>query len=127
VRLVGRDPQTSADIYVAHSLDPLAKQLRFFVEVKREKNTVGIEIIDKVLGALLLERPEIGWHAAIIVSLGGFKHFRKYSKHKLSLLGLELKNRDDLLHWLEGYRPKKNGLWLPYPLRTVPRIHEVGS
>jgi hypothetical protein len=120
VRLVGRDPTTSADVYAAHSKDPLGTQMRFFVEIKRTIKAFGIQLINEVLGAVLSERPSHGWHAAIIVSTGGFKNLRKFSKHELSYRGLELKDREDLLYWLHDYRPNKNGLWLPHPLRQVP-------
>ena len=120
VRLVGRDPTTSADVYAAHAKDPLGTQLRFFVEIKRTQKALGIQVINEVLGAVISERPAHGWHAAIIVSTGGFKNLRKFSKHELSYRGLELKDREDLLYWLHDYRPNKNGLWLPHPLREIP-------
>jgi len=124
VRLVGRDRATSADIYASHTLDPLGTCLRFFVEVKRIKGLVGVEVINEVLGAMFSERPTFGWHAAIIVSTGGFRRIRKFSKHEISYRGLELKDRNDLLRWLNNYRPNKNGLWLPYPLTKAPRFKE---
>src|SRR5689334_19823556 len=55
VRLVGRDSRTSADIYAAHTRDPLGTRIRFFVEVKRTREAVGIEVINSVLGAMLSE------------------------------------------------------------------------
>jgi hypothetical protein len=126
VRLVGRDPTTSADIYASHTMDPLGTRLRFFVEVKRTGRAVGIEVINEVLGAMLSERPTHGWHAAIVVSTGGFKSLRKFSDHELSYRGLELKDSNDLLRWLHDYRPNKNGLWLAHPLREVPRPNQKG-
>jgi len=125
VRLVGRDPATSADIFASHTLNPLGTRLRFFVEVKREKQLIGIQVINEVLGAMFSERPTFGWHAAIIVSTGGFKRLRKFSKHELSYRGLDLKDRNDLLRWLNNYRPNKNGLWLPYPLTKAPSLNEI--
>jgi HJR/Mrr/RecB family endonuclease len=127
VRLVGRDRATSADIYASHTWDPLGTNLRFFVEVKRIKGLVGVEVINEVLGAMFSERPTFGWHAAIIVSTGGFRRLRKFSKHELSYRGLELKDRNDLLRWLHNYRPNKNGLWLPYPLTKAPRLNGIIS
>jgi hypothetical protein len=120
VRLVGHDETTSADIYASHTMDPLGTQLRFFFEIKRRKRALGIEVINEVLGAMISERPRHGWHAAIIVSTGGFKNVRKFSKHELSYRGLELRDSNDLLCWLHGYRPNKNGLWLPNPVREMP-------
>lgn len=127
VRLVGRDQATSADIYASHTLDPLGTRLKFFVEVKRIKGLVGVEVINEVLGAMFLERPTFGWHVAIIVSTGGFRRLRKFSKHEISYRGLELKDRNDLLRWLDNYRPNKNGLWLPYPLTKAPRQRTQGD
>ena len=68
VRLVGQCPLTSADIYAAHRRDPMGILTRFFIEVKYVKEPCGIEVINRVLGAMVLERPRFGWHAAIIVA-----------------------------------------------------------
>ena len=114
VRLVGRNPKTSADIFAVHS-DPLGSKIRYFIEVKRWKHKVGVQIIDQVYGAMLSERPAFGWHAAMVVSLVGFTDFEKYNRESLVLKGVELKDRSDLLGWLRGYKPNGNGLWLPDP------------
>ena len=120
VRLVGRDPKTSADIYAAATYDPLGVKLRFFIEVKRNRNAVGIQVINGVLGAMITERDQFGWHAGLIVSTGGFRRVRKYTPLELSLRGIEMKDKKDLLMWLEDYQPDKNGLWLPNPQRVMP-------
>ena len=52
----------------------------------------------------------------MIVTAVGYKAVRKYSVRELSLMGIELRGRDDLLSWLRGYRPTDKGLWLPEPL-----------
>lgn len=120
VRLVGRDPKTSADIYAAANYDPLGVKLRFFIEVKRNRNAIGIQVINEVLGAMITERDQFGWHAGLIVSTGGFRSVRKYTPLELSLRGIEMKDKKDLLMWLEDYQPDKNGLWLPNPQRVMP-------
>lgn len=58
VRLVGRNPKTSADIYAALCI-PCEIPLRVFVEVKRRRKTLGIEVINEVLGAFLAERKSL--------------------------------------------------------------------
>jgi hypothetical protein len=115
VRLVGRNAKTSADIFAAKFIPGLDVPMRFFVEVKRWKNTIGIEVINQVLGAFLGERERFGWNAALVVTVGGFRDFEKWSREELALKGLFLKERDDLLRYLDGYKQHANGLWLPNP------------
>lgn len=115
VRLVGRNPKTSADIFAARKIHQLGISVRYFVEVKRWKHKIGVEVIDRVYGAMLSERPHFGWNAALIVSLVGFKDFKKYDRQSLALKGVDLKEREDLLRWLKDYKPNSNGLWLPNP------------
>jgi len=73
-----------------------------------------------VLGACLSERPQFGWHAALIVSVGTFTRTRKFSRTELSLRGVELRDRGDLMDWLQAYELKGNGLWLPAPATHMP-------
>ncbi len=120
VRLVGRDPRTSADIYATWIIDSAGLTLRFFVEVKRWRDRVGVQVINEVIGAMLSERERVGWHASIIIATGGFAEPRKFARPELSLRGVDLKDRQDLLRWLDGYKPNKNGLWLPSPPRELP-------
>lgn len=115
VRLVGRNPKTSADIYAAKYSIGADIPVRIFVEVKRWKAAIGIEVINQVLGAYIGERERFGWNAALIVTVGGFRDFEKWSREELALKGLFLKDRDDLLRYLDGYRQHSNGLWLPNP------------
>lgn len=115
VRLVGRNSRTSADIFAAKFIRAAGIPIKLFVEVKRWKHTIGIEIINQVLGAFLGERERFGWNAAMIVTVGGFKDFEKWSREELELKGLFLKDRDDLLRYLVGYRQNESGLWLPTP------------
>lgn len=79
VRLVGRDPKTSADIYAA-TYGPLGDKIRFLIEVKRHRSAVGIQVINEVLGAMITERDQFGWHAGLIVSTGGFTHTPKAAR-----------------------------------------------
>jgi HJR/Mrr/RecB family endonuclease len=113
VRLVGRDSKTSADILAVKTVAPIESEVRYYVEVKRWKKKIGIEVVNSVYGAMLLEQPEFGWSAAMIVSLAGFKENRKTTALKLRKLNLVLKQRDDIVRWLREYAPRSNGLWLP--------------
>lgn len=115
VRLVGRNPNTSADIYAARHLVGPDIPIRLFVEVKRWKAKIGIEVINQVLGAYLGERERFGWNAALIVTVGGFRDFDKWSREELALKGLFLRDRNDLLRYLEGYKQHPNGLWSANP------------
>jgi HJR/Mrr/RecB family endonuclease len=121
VRLVGRDQQTSADIYAAKSIPLFEKGFRLFVEVKKWKNRIGIEVINEVLGAFISEQQLYGWNAAIVIAKGGFRTLRKFRPPEIALMNVELKQKDDLLQWFEGYQSNKGGLWLPYPKRKMPQ------
>ncbi len=62
---------------------------------------------------MLLEQERFGWRSAIIVSTGGFKSFRNYTEKDLENKRVELRDKSDLIGWLEGYEPNGDGLWLP--------------
>ena len=47
----------------------------------------GIEVINEVLGAYIGERERFGWNAALIVTVGGFKDFEKWSREELKFKG----------------------------------------
>jgi hypothetical protein len=113
VKLVGREAKTSADIIAVQKIHAVNSETRYFVEVKRWKEKVGIEVINAVYGAMVIEQPEHGWSAAMIVSLAGFTQYRKVDSLRLCRLNVLLKQKEDLLHWLEDYEPRGNGLWLP--------------
>lgn len=113
VRLVGKNTFTGADIFASYPIAPLGTKMNYFVEVKRWKARVGVEVIDRVYGAYLAEKPIFGWHAALIVSSAGFKDFRKYSRQELDIMGIHLKDKEAILKWMQGYQPNKGGLWLP--------------
>lgn len=110
---VGRNRATTADIFATTLVAAVNVPIRFYIEVKRTESRVGIEVINAVHGAMLLEREKFGCHLAMIVSLGGFPDKMRYSQNRLSLRGVELKDKDDIHEWLRHYRPAKNGLWLP--------------
>jgi hypothetical protein len=112
VRLVGRNARTSADIYAATVLKPLEVEHRYFIEVKRWKDKVGIDVINQVLGAFIGERDRYGWHAAMIVTVEGFTDFEKWNREELKMKGIELREKQDLLRWLRDYKQNENGLWL---------------
>ena len=113
VRHVGRNSETSADILVGRFDDNLNERVRYFVEVKRWRQRIGIEVINQVLGAMIDERPKFGWHAAMIVTVSGPKEFRKYSREELRLKGIWIKDKLDVDRWLQDYEPSPSGLWLP--------------
>jgi hypothetical protein len=119
VRLVGRDPSTGADLFVS-SGEHLEKPLRFFIEVKQHKTKAGIEIIHQVAGVLFLEREKHEWQHAVIVVPVGFQNIRNYNKNDLKIRGIDLRDKQNLIQSLEGYKPLKNGLWLPDPLSKMP-------
>lgn len=112
VQLVGKNNSTSADIFASKFIDDIGEH-RYFIEVKRWKDKIGVEVIDRVYGARISERDKYGWTAAMVVSIVGFKEFRKYSKEDIQNRGIYLKNRDDLLKWLSEYKENKNGLFVP--------------
>jgi hypothetical protein len=61
------------------------------------------------------EKERLGWTAAMIVTVGGFKDFQKWSCEELALKGPYLKDRNELLRYLDGYKQHANGLWLSDP------------
>lgn len=113
VRLVGRDPRTSADILAGHYCSSVGARIRVFVETKRWRGKVGVEVFNSVLGAMISERDTFGWHQAWIVALGGAATTRKLSPEQWHLKGVEVKDSVDITRWLAGYRPNALGLWLP--------------
>ena len=62
---------------------------------------------------MTMERPRLGWHMAMIVSLAGFSETKKLDRYELSLLGIELKSEAAIKEWLQGYTPNEKGLCLP--------------
>jgi len=119
VRLVGRDTTTQADVVAVHEIQPAGIRLRYFVEVKRTREQVGIEIINQVYGAFAFEQPKYGWTVAMIVSLAGFKKVKRFSHGQFGTRNLHLKDGSDVVKWLQDYRFGPNGLWLPNPKRRL--------
>lgn len=119
IALLGRNSESAADIFAAYYLPGLSSPIRVFIEVKRWKNRVGIEVVDRVLGAMLSERPTHGWHAAMIVTLAAISSFRRTTKSSLTNIGLELKSREDILRWLHDYEQHPSGLWIPTPPTSI--------
>jgi len=114
VRLVGRNSLTHADILAIHyTPGPSPIPVRFFVEVKRWKKKIGIEVIHEVQGAMVSERARNGWHGALIVSLGGVKKIKAFSAENLRARGIEVRDKQDILRWLIDYKPNAEGLWVP--------------
>lgn len=113
VKLVGRSGATAADVFAVEKRDPLGVLIHYFVEVKRWKDKVGVEVVDRVYGAMHNERSRWGWDKAVIVSLQGAKKMRKYSKDDLKLMGIEIRDKSNVVDWLNEYRPGPSGLWLP--------------
>jgi hypothetical protein len=52
---------------------------------------------------------------AMIVTVGRFTNIEKYSRADLKMMGISLKDGDDVKRWLSNYRFKETGLWLPNP------------
>jgi len=77
VRLVGRDPTTSADILAGYFNPTSGLRVRVFVETKRWRARIGVEVFNAVLGAMISERDTFGWHQAYIFALGGAATTRK--------------------------------------------------
>jgi len=113
VRLVGRTGTTAADVFAMRKVQPDATEVRVFVETKRWKDRVGVEVIDRVYGAFLGEKTTFGWHMAMVVTVTGFTEIQKYTPDQLRMMGISLKDGDDIRQWLKDYRFNKSGLWLP--------------
>ena len=114
VRLVGRNPKTHTDIFALHYFSTSdGIPVRFFVEVKRWKNRIGVEVINQVYGAMVSEREKHGWHGAIIFALGSASTTRAFNKDEYRKKGIEIKDKEDLLRWLRDYKPNGDGLYVP--------------
>ncbi len=119
IKLVGKNPHTAADIFAIEKSSKSGSRIRYFIEVKRWKDKVGVEIIDRIYGAFQSEKITWGWHIAMVVSLAGFKKMFKYSPRILELMGVELRNKDDVVAWLNDYRPSDKGLWMPPDFKVI--------
>lgn len=113
VRRVGANARTSADVFAGLYHHETGVEIRFFVEVKQVKGKIGVDVIDRVAGAILNERPTFGWTAAMIVSVHGFKNFTKYSPSNLKAMQIHLRDKEDLTKWLVNYKHTESGLLVP--------------
>jgi restriction endonuclease Mrr len=118
VKLVGTNKNTSADIFAAKYIDDVGEH-RYFIEVKRWKDRIGVEVIDRVYGARISEQSKFGWSAVMIVSIVGFKKFRKYTMEDIHNMGIYLKDKEDLITWLDEYKENENGLYVPVTHKSV--------
>ena len=119
VQLVGRNPNTAADIDATLYIPQLDEEQRYFIEVKKWKDRVGVEVIDRVYGALIREQETRGWYAAMVVTSSEFTMMSKWGPLHRNMKGIYLKDRDDLLRWLRDYQQKEYGLWLPNPAKPT--------
>lgn len=110
---VGRRKDTSADILAIEQSPITGVHLRYFIEAKLWAHKVGVEVIDRVYGAIVNERQTWGWHIGLIVAPEGFKKMHKFTPEQLKRIGIELKDNEDLETWLNQYCPAPGGLWLP--------------
>lgn len=110
---LGRDPRSGADL-VALRIDGFGDEVRYLVEVKRLGERVGVQEVHRVLGAMNVEKHRLGWDLAVLWSTSSFTDFRAFSNQDLRMLGLVLKDREEMMHLLRDYKPTTaGGLWLP--------------
>ena len=110
---LGRRKDTGADILAVEQSPITGVNVRYFVEAKLWSRKVGVEVVDRVCGAITNERPKWGWHMGLIVAPAGWKKMVKFTDEELKFLGIELKDRTDLETWLNEYSPAPSGIWLP--------------
>ena len=96
-----------------------------FVETKRWKDRVGVEVIDRVYGAFLGEKTTFGWHIAMVVTVSGFTEMDKYTPEQLRMMRISLKDGDDIRRWLKDYRFNQSGLWLRVQKVLTPYNHVI--
>jgi ligand-binding sensor protein len=125
VHLVGRSKETAADVIAVERPSKCGVALRYFIEVKRRKDRIGVEIIDRVIGAVARERSRWGWHIAMICSAADFADFRNTTKRELSLRGVEIRGPKEIQQWLRDYQLTDRGLWLPKEVALKPVTPEA--
>jgi Restriction endonuclease len=119
VRLVGRDRRTAADVFAMQKIEPDGTEIRVFVEVKRWRDRVGVQVVNEVYGAFIGEQPTFGWTMAMVVSMSGFTDIKRTTPGELRMKGVLLKDGNDVHNWLRDYRFNKGGLWLPKPQTSI--------
>lgn len=114
VRLVGLAKDTAADVDATLRDSRLPFPMRCFVEAKQwAAKPVGIEVIDRVHGAMVRERDSHGWQAGLVVS-HHFTRSPEMDRERLAKLGIGLADEKDLVTWLKAYEPHpETGLYLP--------------
>ena len=127
VRLLGQNSVTGADVYACKTIDGVDMQMKFYVEVKHVRRTIGIDAVRLLYGAMMEERSEHGWTAGILVTSGKIADFHRGSRESWELKGVALRDRENLLQWLDDYEPNGDGLWLPKPRREMPVPEDGGS
>src|SRR5262249_45987360 len=120
IQLVGRDDSTSADIAAVFVVPKIGTTIRYFIEVKQWRGRLGVRVIDEILGGMVGERDKFGWAVGMLVAPGGVSNFRKFKRNgEIEMKGVFVKQKQDVLKWLNDYRPSKDGLWLPNPERRI--------
>ena len=110
---VGRRADTGADIFALEKSPLSGVSLRYFVETKLWSGKVGVEVVDRVSGAIFNERHRWGWHLGLIIAPAGWTNMLKFTREELERLGIEFRDNKDVQSWLESYQPAPSGLWLP--------------
>lgn len=119
VEMFGNNPRSAADLLAIKKEDNTGTRIRYLIEIKKWRDKIGVEVIDRVLGALTGEREKFGWHLAMIVTLAGVKKIKKYTTSELSLKGVELKEKEHVITWLNDYKFNDKGLWLPRDFKVL--------
>ena len=110
VDLAGRIRDKTADI-LAIRTDELGIETKYLIECKRysKARRVGLDIVNGVLGAAT--RADVD-HALLVTSSSYTRDVERL-KPSLSELRLHLRDGEDVLKWLQDYRPRRDGgLWL---------------
>lgn len=110
VELTGRIRDLSADLIAVKKADPDGGT-KHLIEIKRykEERRIGLNIVDKVLGAKLRANIE----HAFLVTTSSFSRNVNKQKARLDELRLGLMDGQKVKEWLRDYEPKSNGgIWL---------------
>ena len=107
VKWVGRNTSTSADIFMTTDTHRHLGPVTVYVEVKREKEKIGISVINETFGAVALESPRPGLANGVtfsmVVSVSGFANFSKISQQELQARHMYLKGPEDIKDLLSNY------------------------
>jgi hypothetical protein len=115
VSLVANKSSVGADLLATTRTIGDGQEILYLIEVKKTAERVGIEVLDRVFGAMSRLRPEP--HVGMVVSLSGFKALRDPQPWRVEgreYGRIRLAGRKDILQWLNEYSPSpEGGLWLP--------------